>query len=95
MNKIKNFPTIFKHGQLRKGVQLTDKQLAYYQQEKIKKDIHFFESTGKYLSYFISGTASIIMIIFAYDLTFNANINKSIWNRFMLSWLDIEEVQDV
>lgn len=90
MNKFRNLPTIVKQnpGHMGRRIEVTQKELAYYQQQKILKDINFFESTVPYVTYFVIGVGFIFFSVYNYNLVYNKN--KNVWKNFWLTLMDLE-----
>lgn len=90
---MKNFP--IKYANLDRSnkmikYKITPAQLALFQREKIKKDIHFFQSIMPSVQIFLFtfGTITFTGIMFK-----KYNFVSNIWNKTYLHILDLEEVE--
>ena len=72
---------------------LSENELAVYQQEKIKRDIKFFESAVPYLFGMTIGITFIIVTISIYNKYYKRKTGQNLWRNIYLNLLDIEEVE--
>ncbi len=88
--------TTSKHNQLDRrlnnlNLNITQRELILFKQQKLKKDIRFFDATSKYLSYFTIVISGFIVSIFIYDKVFVKNNRQSLSVKLRNTLLDIEE----
>jgi hypothetical protein len=91
MNKFKNAQIILKNNyEIKRGINLTSKELDHFRQQKLKKDIHLFESIVPYISFFFIGITCLFMATHTYFLIYMRKDGGSIWNKFYYCLLDME-----
>jgi hypothetical protein len=72
---------------------LSENELAVYQQEKIKRDIKFFESAVPYILGMTIGITFIIVSVSIYNNYYERKTGQNLWRKLYFNLLDIEEVQ--
>ena len=91
--KIKFFPAIIQKNQIQNGIKLTDQELALYRQEKLLKDIQFFESATPYLFGFTIGIVGVMLTLGILNKRHEKKTGESLYKKIYLNLLDIEEVE--
>ena len=74
-------------------IKLSDTEIAVYREQKINRDIKFFESAIPYFSGLFIGITVLFFSINGYNYYYEKRTGQSIWRKLYFNLLDIDEIE--